>query len=178
LSLLTKLFWIVAIGVSLAVTGVVGFMAMERHSQPEEREVRGRIGDVVRIGDLELTVLGTATFTNGRYSFSTANQQVRFRATNLRTARDAVYDLAYTDIKLFDNTGAVRDAVPCVQCPGSTGDDLTVRLAAGRTIDGVFYYKLPPGTEPVWLKYHSFLADKDAKIDLRSVATVGAAPPR
>ena len=175
MSFLTKLFWVFGLGISVAVTIAVGLVAMDRQSHPEEREVRGRLGDVVRIGDLELTVFGTSPFTNGKYSFSTANRQVSFRVTNLH---NAAYDLSYTDLKLFDNTGAVRDAVPCVQCPGTTGDDLTVRLNAGQTIDGIFYYKLPPGMEPAWLKYHSLLAEKDAKIDLRSGAPVAAAPNR
>jgi hypothetical protein len=173
-----KAFWIFGFGVSLAVTAAVGLEAMSRDGAGGDEVLNARIGEVVRIGDLELTILAAKPWTNERYTHSSANYQIRYRALNLRTGAAGTYDLAYSDMKLFDSTGAVRDAVPCVQCPGITGDDLVVRLQPGQALEGAFYYKLPSGSEPGWFKYHSLLAKQDAKIALRPAPEVAVVPGR
>src|SRR4249920_3264460 len=79
---LTKLWWIVAFGVSLAVTVVIVAVAVQKDASPESNLRLAKMGEVVSIGYLDLTILGTAPFTPAKYSFSNANLAVRFRATN------------------------------------------------------------------------------------------------
>ena len=78
-------------------------------------------------------------------------------------------------MKIIDNTGTVRDTVPCVQCPGHTGDDISTRLSRGETVDGTFYYKLPPGMYPTSVTYHSLLSDLTAKVHVTSTSSPAVA---
>jgi hypothetical protein len=173
---LTKLWWIVASGLSVAVTVVIVVVALQKDATPESNLRLAKMGEVVSIGDLDLTILSTAPFTAARYSLSNANYAVRFRATNARGGAGKPYELAHTDMKIIDNTGTTRETVPCVQCPGVTGDDISLKLARGETVEGTFYYKLPPGMQPMSVTYHSLLSDLTAKVHVTSTSLQGAAP--
>jgi hypothetical protein len=176
-SFLSKLIWVFGGGVSLAITTVVVLVALQKDTAPPKEDVLvARMGEVVSVGDLDLTILGTAPFLPGRYSFSEANYAVRFRANNARGGAGKPYELAHTDLKVLDNSGTVRDAVPCVQCPGQTGDDITTRLAPGESIDGTFYYKLLPGVQASAVTYRQFSSSVMAKVQVPGASLQGAAP--
>lgn len=173
-SFLSKLIWVFGGGVSLALTIVIVLVALQREASPPKDLLIVRMGEVVSIGDLDLTILSTTPFAPGRYAFTDANYAVSFRATNARSSKP--YELAHADLKVLDNTGTVRDTVPCVQCPGHTGDDISTRLAPGETVDGTFYYKLPPGMQASSVTYRSFLSSVTAKVHVPAASLQGAAP--
>jgi hypothetical protein len=174
----SKLIGVFGGGVSLAITIVVVLVALQKETSPPKVDLLvARMGEVVSVGDLDLTILGTAPFLPGKYSFTEANYAVRFHATNARGGASKPYELAHTDMKVLDNTGTSRDTVPCVQCPGQIGDELTTRLAPGETIDGTFYYKLPLGMQVSSVTYKSFLSGVTAKVNVSGASLQGAAPP-
>jgi hypothetical protein len=176
-SFLSKLVWVFGGGVSVAITIVVVLVALQKDASPPKDLLVVRMGEVVSVGDLDLTILSTTPFTPGKYAFTDANYAVRFRATNARGGANKLYELVHTDLKVLDNLGTVRDTVPCVQCPGLTGDDISTRLAPGETVDGTFYYKLPPGMQAASVTYRSFLSSVTAKVQVSAASLQGAAPP-
>jgi hypothetical protein len=173
----SKALWILGCGLSVALTVVIVVVAVQKDARIERDVLIVRVGEVVSIGDLDLTIVGTAPFQPGKSASTDANYAVRFRAANARGGRDKPYELTYTDLKVLDTTGTTRDTVSCVQCPGVTGDDVSVKIRAGDFVDGTFYYKLPPGVQPNSITYGSQMAKQTAKVHVGG-AVQGAAPPR
>lgn len=121
----------------------------------------GTIGDVVHVGDLDLTILSVeAGFDSAHYNmFNDANIVVRFTATNARgSAKDTYEFTPQLAFKLVDNNGAGTGPEICADCPDQVDSASLVR---GGTVSGAVYFK---GTSWTQIRYQSLFSNNSAII--------------
>lgn len=126
-----------------------------------------RIGESVRVGNLDLTILGIESYDSTRHNqFNSANLRVEIEAMNARGAADAEYHLSSWAFELVDSNGIVRDMGigGCASCPDTIG---SVDLVQGGRIRGYIYFTIPQGRELVELIYRPTASDNKVRISLR-----------
>jgi uncharacterized RDD family membrane protein YckC len=127
-----------------------------------------RLGDTVRVGDLDLTVheLNTA-FNSRQYNqFNSENVGVRVTATNARGEATRQYSFSpLLALKLVDTNGVAHSpGLGCAGCPNEIGSPDLVR---GGTATGWVYFAVPPGVGLVAVLYQPFLSTNQTRIELR-----------
>jgi hypothetical protein len=124
-------------------------------------------GDVVKVGDLDLTVVSvTRSFNSRRYNqFNSANVAVRVRATNARGDSGDFYNLSAWGFKLIASNGiAYSTEIGCAGCPEEI---VSVDLIRGGMVDGYLYFAVPENVILTDLYYQPLFSFNETTIDLR-----------
>lgn len=140
--------------------------------QPSEAEATAagvaRIGALVRVGSIDLTVLSFEPF-DGRSFGSTndVNYRLRFQATNTRGPSGDDYRLVDTAFRIVDAAGATHEDwhAACQGCPEVLGAGKSI--ARGSTIEGAVYFRIPAGQTPAELHYRAPGSTNTGRIALR-----------
>lgn len=126
---------------------------------------RGRIGEVVHVGDLDLRIISVTGFNSTKYNrFNDANTAVTLEATNVRGKVNATYNFSPTfALTLVDGNGVgTTPTFSCAGCPDEIG---TVDLTTGGTIRGTVYFKLPSSsTSWTQVRYQALMSSNQAII--------------
>ncbi len=127
-----------------------------------------RIGAIVRVGSIDLTILQVDVF-DGR-SFNPANDvnfRVLFRATNTRGPASEEYRLTDAAFQLVDESGALQSdgRATCQGCPDNVAGGTA--LARGATFEGAVYFRIPSGQPAAELRYQSPNSTNRARVALR-----------
>ncbi len=120
---------------------------------PERLPGQPRVGDMVQVGSLDLTILDHGPVETDSYNrFNTANYAVRVLARNVRGDADDEYNVsAFLGFELVDADGIHRAAdFGCADCPEAIDD---VDLVRGGHIEGLVYFEVPDDVEIVELRY-------------------------
>ena len=128
---------------------------------------QSRIGDTVRAGDLDLTIISLAQYDSTRHNqFNSANVRVEIEAVNARGSATADYHLSSWAFELVDSNGIVRDRGigGCASCPDEIG---SVDLVQGGRIRGYIYFTIPAERELVELIYAPASLGDKVRISLR-----------
>lgn len=127
-----------------------------------------RIGDVVSVGSLDLTIISAnAGFNSRQYNqFNSANVAIRVRATNARGDQGQLYDFSpLIAMVLVDSNGVAHTPeFGCAGCPDEIG---TVSLVRGGTIQGNVYYAVPAGIPLAEIRYEPLFSRNKATISLK-----------
>ena len=136
-------------------------------STPERLSGQPEVGDVVRVGSLDLTVLEHGPVATDTYNrFNSANYAVRALAVNARGDADDEYNVsAFLGFELIDTDGIPHDAsLGCAGCPEAIDD---VDLVRGGRIEGLLYFEVPDDVHIVELRYAPLWSTNAARIWLR-----------
>lgn len=127
---------------------------------------QGVIGELIRVGDLDLTILGVGTFNAAQYNqFNDENFAVRFRATNARGRENAEYSLSTSAFKVVDASGVVYSGTSCAGCPDALQFGSS-SLTRGGSFERSVYFAIPTGTKPASLIYQPLLSSNRITIAL------------
>lgn len=174
--------FVLGIPILLAMAAAVAFLAisLERgdsdtasatDGQPFEADAAAdvaRIGALVRVGSLDLTVLSFEPFDGRSFGSSNdVNYRLRFQATNTRGPGGDDYRLVDTAFRIVDATGATHEDwhATCQGCPDVLGTGKSIAL--GSTIEGAVYFRIPQGQTPAELHYRAPGSTNTARIALR-----------
>ena len=132
--------------------------------RPERLSGQPQVGDVVRVGSLDLTVLDGPVATS---AFSGESYAVRILAVDARGDADAVLELL--GFELIDAHGIHRNAsrLVCVDCPGATVGDLDILLARGGRVEVLVSFEVPDDEHSVEFRYAPLESTNAARIWLR-----------
>ena len=126
------------------------------------------IGDLVKVGSLDLTVISVdASFDSKQHNpFNEANVGVQIRAKNARGDANEEYNLSpWFSMKLVDSNGIAHDpSFVCAGCPDEIGSTDLIR---GGSVTGWVYFEIPAGRRLVELLYAPLLSTNKARISLR-----------
>lgn len=126
------------------------------------------MGDLVRVGSLDLTVLSVDTaFNSKQYNqFNDANVGVQIKATNARGDTDEEYNVnSFFAMKLVDSNGIAHD--PVLGCAGCPDEITSVDLVRGGSVTGWVYFEIPAGRRVVEFLYAPLFSANKARISLR-----------
>ena len=137
---------------------------------PERLSGQPQVGDVVRVGSLDLTVLEHGPFaTNNDNPFNSDNYAVRILAVNARGDADAVLEIL--GFELIDAHGIHRNAsrLACVDCSAVTVDDdfSEIHLVRGRRVEILVSFGVPDDVHSVEFRYAQLESENAARIWLR-----------
>ncbi|MPZ99317.1 MAG: DUF4352 domain-containing protein [Dehalococcoidia bacterium] len=106
----------------------------------------------VAVGGLRLRIAGVdGNFAAGEFDpGSTVSTRIEVDLTN---EGDSPLNVSAFEFALLDSVGTGHEISPCEGCPDSLQQ--TVTLEPGETGRGSLYYDLPPGSEPLDLRYRS-----------------------
>lgn len=120
---------------------------------------RGRLGEVVHVGNLDLVIHSVESFNSRAYNqFNEANAVVHVTATNARGPVNETYNFSPLFFTLIDGNGVGVSYETCAGCPNAIR---TVDLIPGGTITGNVYFKAPSWRE---IRYKSFASSNQAFI--------------
>jgi hypothetical protein len=159
--------WLLAALAAMAVVGAVYLKLAEKRIEAvlDTKETSASFGELVRVGDIDLTVMNVSRFSGAKGSFSQPNFVVELEATNARG--DRTQDFSPLSVKVVDDAGVVHEVIACPQCPGKGGGGLPAQITGGGTLDGSFYFRLPPQAVPAAVLYKPLFSQQQAKIDVR-----------
>ena len=137
---------------------------------PERLSGQPQVGDAVRVGSLDLTVLEHGPFaTNNDNPFNSDNYAVRILAVNARGDADAFLEILR--FELIDAHGIHRNAsrLACVDCSAATVDDdiSEILLVRGRRVEILVSFGVPDDVHGVELRYAQLESTNAARIWLR-----------
>ena len=122
------------------------------------------VGDLVQVGDLDLTVLGHGPVDTTRYNqFNDANFSVRVEAVNARGEASEEYNLsAFFAFELIDSDGVHYDSsFGCAGCPEEIDD---IDLIRGGRVEGLVYFEVRDEARIVELRYAPLFSLNVARI--------------
>ncbi|HRC62482.1 MAG TPA: hypothetical protein PLX85_04595 [Dehalococcoidia bacterium] len=128
----------------------------------------GRLGALVRIGSIDLTVLAFEPIDSRTFSpANDANYRIRFHITNARGPASENYRLVDAAFQLIDGAGSAHDdwRAVCQNCPDALGSGVSLTLNG--SVDGAVYFRIPAGQTPVELRYQSPNSTNSGRIALR-----------
>jgi hypothetical protein len=154
-----------ALYLKLAETGI------EAVSNPKSTDAS--FGELVRVGDIDLTVLGVSRYSTGAAKtalgqpmvLSKPNFVVEIEAANVRG--DRTQDFSPLSLKVIDDAGVTHEVVACPQCPGQVGGGLSTSIVKGGTLAASFYFQLPAQALPASVLYKPLFSQGNVKIDVR-----------
>lgn len=128
--------------------------------------VRGSVGQLLQVGDLNLTIEGVENVNTKTFNqFNDANVRVKVSATNARGAEDRTYNISLFAFKLVDGNGVAHD--PGLGCAGCPNEIASTSLTKGGSITGYVYFALPAGTTMTELRYEPLFSTNKAFISLK-----------
>ncbi len=132
------------------------------------------IGDLIRVGSLDLTILNVERYDAGLYV--DANVRLHIEAFNARGDDDAEYNLNAYFFKVVDSNGIAHRPYPLLcasACPDQIGD---VYLVRGGRVRGFVYFEVPAGRQLVEVIYEPVLSRNKARVSLASAMVQAATP--
>ena len=141
---------------------------------PEPAPEGSGIGDLIRVGSLDLTILNVERYDAGLYI--DANVRLHIEAVNARGTDDAEYNLSAYFFKLVDSNGIAYEPYPLLcasSCPDQVGE---VYLVRGGRVRGFVYFEIPAGSQLVEVIYEPLFSFNKARVSLASAMVQAATP--
>jgi hypothetical protein len=160
----------------MAIAGVLYLKLAETRIEAvsNPKTVDGSFGELVRVGDIDLTVLNVTRYSppaqrnvlrQPSVSLTQPNFAIEVEATNTRS--DRAQDFSALSLKVVGDAGVVHEAVMCMQCPNQAGRGMPTSITRGGTLAGSFYFLLPSQALPAQVLYKPMFGGGQAKIDVR-----------
>jgi hypothetical protein len=166
-------------GIGLFALAGAGYMKLAEKgidAASATKESQASFGELVRVGDLDFTVLNVARWSSAAapkgplgqpMALSKPNFVVQVEATNARGAEGRTYEFSPLSMKVIDDAGVVHEAVTCLGCPGQLSGGLPARIVNGGTLEASFYFQLPADRLPAAVQYRPVFSQKAVKVDVR-----------
>ena len=152
----------------MAIAGAIYLKLAETRIEAvsNPKTVDASFGELVRVGDIDLTVLNVTRYSGVKSNFgSQPNFAIEIEAANTRG--DRTQDFSPLSLKVVDDAGVVHESVACPQCPNQVGGGMPTSITKGGTLAASFYFQLPSQALPAQVLYKPLFASGQAKIDVR-----------